>query len=98
MAKRSITIQYVEEAVADIESLRTHDQRKIMAAIVEHLGRDPTKESKSRIKRMRQPFWCQFRLRVEDFRVYYDVEAGLRVTILRVLEKGRKETSRRPPS
>jgi mRNA-degrading endonuclease RelE of RelBE toxin-antitoxin system len=93
VAKRSTTIQYTEEAEADIVSLRKFDQRKILSAIFRHLGKNPTKESKSRIKRMRQPFWCQFRLRVEDYRVYYDVEADGLVTILRVLEKGREETS-----
>ena len=27
-----------------------------------------------RIKRMIKPFWSDYRLRVEEFRIYYDVE------------------------
>jgi mRNA-degrading endonuclease RelE of RelBE toxin-antitoxin system len=54
--------------------------------------------SRSRIKRMKQPFWSQFRLRIEEFRVYYDVEAAKRsVTILRILRKDTHQTPEAPP-
>jgi len=38
-----------------------------------HLTREPTKQSKSRIKRLRDLRHPQFRLRVGDIRVLYDV-------------------------
>ena len=39
-----------------------------------HLPHDPTAESKSRIKRLRDLRKPQYRLRVDDLRVFYDVE------------------------
>ena len=53
----------------------------------------PGQESKSRIKAMSQPFWSQYRLRVNDFRVYFDVhEEECVVNVLRVLKKGNAST------
>ena len=47
---------------------------------------------------MTQPFWSQYRLRVNDFRVYYDVDEAQRVVqILRVLLKGRGQTPTEKP-
>lgn len=46
---------------------------------------------------MDQPFWSQYRLRVDDFRVYYDVDEQLHVVnVLRVIEKGTSETQEQP--
>ncbi len=41
-----------------------------------HLTHEPTKQSKSRIKRLRELRHSQFRLRVENIRVFYDVADG----------------------
>ena len=71
---RPYEISYAEEAAGDIRGLRAFDQNKVMAGIEEHLTLQPCQESRSRIKAMSQPFWSQFRLRVDDFRVYYDVD------------------------
>jgi mRNA interferase RelE/StbE len=91
------TIQYAENAVADIKALRAYDQRIVVSGIETHLRHEPRKESRSRIKAMLQPFWSQFRLRLEDFRVYYDVvEEGRTVYILRVLQKTTATTPEKP--
>ena len=47
---------------------------------------DPTVVSKSRIKRLREPAPTQYRLRVGEFRVFYDVEEEA-VLIIQVLSK-----------
>ena len=74
--------------------MRAYDQRKILGAIERHLFHDPSQANRSSIKRMVQPFWSQYRLRVEDFRVYYDVDDEERaVSILRVLKKEQGETT-----
>ena len=49
-------------------------------AIKSHLGTDPTKISKSRIKRLQALSKPQYRLRVDDLRVYYDVKGPERST------------------
>ncbi len=47
---------------------------------------------------MEQPFWSEYRLRVDEFRVYYDVDEESRVVnVLRVLEKGTETMPQIPP-
>lgn len=91
-------IQYAPQAVSDVRALSAYDRAKVVGAIELHLPYEPTRESKSRIKRMTQPFWSQYRLRVDDFRVYYDVdEPQRRVNVLRVLQKGSGPTPEASP-
>jgi mRNA interferase RelE/StbE len=93
MAAAPYEIEYAGEAVDDVKSLRQFDRKKVVEGIETHLRHEPAKTSRSRIKRMAQPFWSEYRLRVEDLRVYYDVNEDQRiVSILRILEKGQKET------
>jgi mRNA-degrading endonuclease RelE of RelBE toxin-antitoxin system len=90
-------IQYAAEAVNDLKALRAFDQRRLLGEIESHLRYQPRAESQSRIKAMAQPFWSHFRLRVDDFRVYYDVvDEPPMVTILRILEKGTGATPKEP--
>jgi mRNA interferase RelE/StbE len=90
-------IDYVPAAVADLEAVRAYDRGRILQTIDRHLRHEPTRESKSAIKRMQQPFWSQFRLRAGDFRVYYDVdEAARQVIVLRILNKGSGSTPQEP--
>jgi mRNA-degrading endonuclease RelE of RelBE toxin-antitoxin system len=93
MSAPPFVIVYTEKAAGDVSALRPFDQKKVIEGVDTHLSHESTKVSRSRIKRMVQPFWSQYRLRVDDYRVYYDVnEATRMVTILRVLEKGRGST------
>ncbi|MBY0522511.1 MAG: type II toxin-antitoxin system RelE/ParE family toxin [Gemmataceae bacterium] len=95
MVPELFEIQYAKQAVADVHALRPFDQKKVLDAIEIHLLNEPMKTSRSRIKRMAQPFWSEYRLRVDDIRVYYDVDEPKRtVSILRILEKGSEPTSR----
>lgn len=90
-------IQYAEEAAADLKALRARDQRKILSGIETHLSFQPRQESKSRIKAMVQPFWSHYRLRIEAFRVCYDVSEDPRaVHVLRVLQKTTGATQEEP--
>lgn len=88
-------IRYTREAADDLRPLRTFDQRRIIDGIFQHLAFEPKRVSRSRIKEMERPFWSQYRLRVDDFRVYYDVDDDQHVVVvLRVLLKG---TAATPP-
>ncbi len=51
-----------------------------------HLRHAPAKVSKSRIKRLRGLSHPQFRLRVDELRVFYDIE-GNEVHVLAVIAK-----------
>jgi mRNA-degrading endonuclease RelE of RelBE toxin-antitoxin system len=94
MPTNPFTTVFAEQAIDELNALRRFDQQKVIEAIDTHLRYEPTKVSRSRIKQMSQPFWSQYRLRVDEFRVYYDVDEGARsVRILRILEIGREQTA-----
>jgi mRNA-degrading endonuclease RelE of RelBE toxin-antitoxin system len=54
------------------------------------LGTVPTRESASRIKKLRQPAASVYRLRVGDYRVFYDV-IGDEVTVLHVRHRSESD-------
>ncbi len=74
------------EAVSDLRRLDAHDRAMIREALETHLRHEPRKVSKSRIKRLRGISRPQFRLRIGDIRVFYDV-SGRRVEVLAVVSK-----------
>ena len=73
-------------ALADLRTLRAYDRRAVIDMIERVLTTTPTQVSKSRIKRLRGLDSPQYRLRVGDVRVMYDV-IGSDVYVLRVLSK-----------
>jgi len=79
------------EAVADLDRLKATARATVKEALEAHLRHEPTKTSRSRIKRLRGLARPQFRLRVEDVRVFYDV-AGSTVEILAVVAKSEVDT------
>jgi mRNA interferase RelE/StbE len=98
MASKPYEIRYASEAVADLRGMRTFDQRNVLTGIELHLLHQPKIVSKSRIRLMLQPFWSQYRLRVGDFRIYYDVNDDERVVnVLRVLVKTTDQTPEKSP-
>ena len=73
---------------SDPPTLRPSDQRKVLEGIEQHLTFQPKFVGRNRIKLMTQPFWSQYRLRLDDVRVYYDVvDDPPTVNVLRVLIK-----------
>jgi mRNA interferase RelE/StbE len=66
--------------------LRAFDRTAILDQIEQVLRVNPMIESKARVKRLREPAPSQYRLRVGEFRVFYDVEEDA-VLILQVLSK-----------
>jgi len=74
------------EAVREVRSLRSHVRSMVRDGIEVFLRHAPTKVSKSRIKRLRGLTRPQFRLRLGEVRVYYDVREST-VEVLAVVEK-----------
>jgi mRNA interferase RelE/StbE len=68
------------EQFRDLPSARVRD------GIEEHLRHEPTKVSRSRIKRLRGLRKPQYRLRIGEVRVFYDVETE-EVHVLAVILK-----------
>ena len=79
-------LQYSDEALKQLKRLRRFDQVAILAQIEKMLLVNPTLVSKAKVKLLRQPAPTQYRLRVGEHRVFYDVE-GRQVRILQILSK-----------
>jgi mRNA interferase RelE/StbE len=79
-------IRYSSEAIDQLKALRAFDRTAILDQIEQVLGVNPTTESKARVKRLREPAPTQYRLRVGEFRVFYDVDQDT-VFIIQILTK-----------
>lgn len=61
------------EAVQAFGALPAYERAEVRDALERHLRYEPTRVSKSRIKRLRGLSQPQYRLRVGEVRVFYDV-------------------------
>ncbi|HEY7818761.1 MAG TPA: type II toxin-antitoxin system RelE/ParE family toxin, partial [Vicinamibacteria bacterium] len=59
-------------AAESMRNLPAHVRSQVRDALERHLRHEPTKVSKSRIKRLKGLSQPQYRLRVEEVRVFYD--------------------------
>jgi mRNA-degrading endonuclease RelE of RelBE toxin-antitoxin system len=74
------------EAVEDLRLLKANVRSTVRNALETHLRHEPMKTSRSRIKRLRGLTRPQYRLRVGEIRVFYDVSAGA-VEVLAIVPK-----------
>ena len=72
--------------IRQLNSLRKDTRSGVRAGIKLHLRHEPTKVSKSRIKRLRGLEQPQYRLRIDEIRVFYDV-TETSVEILAIVPK-----------
>jgi mRNA interferase RelE/StbE len=79
-------IVLASEAVEDFKKLKANIRSDVRAALETHLRHEPQRVSRSRIKRLRGLRRPQYRLRVGDVRVFYDV-AGATVEVLAIVTK-----------
>ena len=79
-------VRYSDRALERIKTLRAYDKAAIFERIAQLLTNAPTRASKTAIKLLKQPAPTQYRLRVNDFRIFYDVE-GHEVMVMEVLSK-----------
>jgi mRNA-degrading endonuclease RelE of RelBE toxin-antitoxin system len=77
-------------AAEQLRSLPAHDRSKVRDALEIHLRFEPTKVSKSRIKRLRGLEQPQYRLRVDEIRVFYDV-TETEVQVLAIVPKAQAQ-------
>jgi mRNA-degrading endonuclease RelE of RelBE toxin-antitoxin system len=74
------------EAAADLKRLKANLRSEVRDAIKKHLRYEPSKTSKSRIKRLKGISRPQYRLRIGELRVFYDISEGI-VEILAIVPK-----------
>jgi mRNA interferase RelE/StbE len=78
------------EAANDLRRLKAHSRAEVRDALERHLRHEPTKTSRSRIKRLRGLSRPQYRLRVGEIRIFYDVSSGS-VEVLAIVAKSQAE-------
>ena len=91
-------VRIAQLALDHLARIRSYDRNRILDEITTHLTHDPEQETPRREQlpgvvpsfEHVQPVW---QLRVEDFRVIYDVDGSSEEVIVRaVLRKGRRTT------
>jgi mRNA-degrading endonuclease RelE of RelBE toxin-antitoxin system len=78
------------EAAQVLRKLPGHERALVKDTTERHLRHEPTKISKNRIKRLRGLSQPQYRLRVGDIRVFYDVTETT-VEILAIVPKAQAQ-------
>jgi len=79
------------EAAEDFRRLTANARATVRHALETHLTHEPAKTSRSRIKRLRGLLRPQYRLRVGEVRVFYDV-SGSTVEVLAIVAKSEAES------
>ena len=92
------TIEFSEMAVGHLEEVKPFIRNRILDEIEEQLTTEPVRitRRKKTLKGVKPP-WLRvppvWQLRIEDYRVFYDVDEQLKtVTVHAVLFKGKKTT------
>ena len=78
------------QAAKVLRNLSGHERALVKDTIDRHLRHEPTKVSKSRIKRLRGLSQPQYRLQVGDIRVFYDVTETA-VEVLAIVPKAQAQ-------
>ncbi len=76
------------EAIEDLQALDARARAEVRDALEIHLRHEPTKVSRSRIKRLRGVSRPRYRLRVGETRVFFDV-IEKEVQVLAVVAKSK---------
>jgi mRNA-degrading endonuclease RelE of RelBE toxin-antitoxin system len=78
------------EAVGDLRALKANVRAVVKNALETHLRHEPARVSRSRIKRLRGVLRPQYRPRVGEIRIFYDV-SDMAVEILATVLKSEAE-------
>ena len=86
----AFTIVLAPEAVEDLKKLKPNVRSAVRTALETHLRHEPGKTSRSRIKRLRGLMRPQYRLRIGEVRVFYDISGSV-VEVLAIVAKSEAE-------
>ena len=70
----------------DLDGLKANLRATVREGLETHLRHEPTKTSRSRIKRLKKMSQPRYRLRIGDVRIFYDVTEE-RVEVLAIVLK-----------
>jgi len=88
IARMRYEIVFAPEAVQDYKRLSARERSSVRDSLERHLRYEPERISKSRIKRLRGVRKPQYRLRIDEIRVFYDAKENT-VEILAIIPKSR---------
>jgi mRNA interferase RelE/StbE len=91
LARMAYAILLSPEAVEDLRKLTANVRSPVRMALETHLRHEPGKTSRSRIKRLRGLRRPQYRLRVGEVRVFYDI-SGTTVEVLAIVAKSEAQS------
>ena len=91
LARMPFVIVLAPEAVEDLRRLTSNVRATVRTALEIHLRHQPERTSRSRIKRLRGLRRPQYRLRVGEVRVFYDVSVTT-VQVLAIVAKSEAES------
>ncbi len=77
-------IEFSSEALDDLEAFRKFEQQKIVASIEAQLTYEPMMETHNRF-RMRPNDVAEWELRIERYRVFYNVETTVQIVSIEVI-------------
>lgn len=83
-------IMLAPEAIEDLRTLSADIRARVRDGLEIHLRHQPQRTSRSRIKRLRGVRRPQYRLRIGEVRIFYDV-TGATVEILAIVAKSEAE-------
>ena len=86
MARMKYEIVVAPEAAQALRRLKADVRAEVKDALERHLRHEPGKVSKSRIKRLRGLRHPEYRLRVGEIRVFYDITGNV-VEVLAIVPK-----------
>ena len=92
MARMRYEVVLAPAAATAYKSLPAYRRAEVRDALERHLRHEPTRVSKSRIKRLRGLSQPQYRLRVGEVRVFYDVTREAVEVVAIVGERGTPDT------
>lgn len=90
LARMRHEIIVAQEAATDLSLLPANLRAEVRDAMERHLRYEPGRTSRSRIKRLRGLARPQYRLRVGEIRVYYDIRDAV-VEVLAIVRKSESE-------
>ncbi|MCX6048269.1 MAG: type II toxin-antitoxin system RelE/ParE family toxin [Chloroflexi bacterium] len=74
-------IEFADEALADLKWFKTYEQNEILDGIEANLYYEPTSETRNR-GLLRPNQTSAWKLRLGNFRVYYDVDTSLNIVLI----------------
>lgn len=77
-------IEFTPEALEDLKSFRKFEQQKIISGIDTQLKYEPTIETRNHF-RMRPNDIAAWELRIENYRVFYNVEETVQIVSVEVI-------------